>query len=103
MELENTIAQQKSIFSQALNTFKSQVDDWKKKYLLVAPIDGKISFAIFLQANQELQANQAVCFIKPKKYTILWGNIYTAGKLWQSKSWAGCVIKIPFVAVSRIW
>jgi multidrug resistance efflux pump len=65
MELENTIAQQKSIFAQALNTLKSQIDEWKKKYLLTAPIDGKIAFATFLQENQQLQANQTICFINP--------------------------------------
>jgi len=75
MELENTISQQKSIFFQALNTFKSQVDDWKKKYLLVAPIDGKISFALFLQENQELQANQVICFINPEN-TQYYAEVY---------------------------
>ena len=65
-ELENTIAQQKTIFTQTLNTLKSQVDDWKKKYLLIAPIDGKISFATFVQENQQLQANQIICFINPE-------------------------------------
>jgi multidrug efflux pump subunit AcrA (membrane-fusion protein) len=64
-ELENVIAQQKSIFNQALNTFKSQVDEWKQKYLLVAPIDGKIAFATFLQENQQLKNNQIICFINP--------------------------------------
>ena len=64
-ELENTIAQQKGIFQQALNTFKSQVDDWKKKYLLIAPITGKVAFAAFVQENQQLQANQTICFINP--------------------------------------
>ncbi|OQP61170.1 hypothetical protein A3860_05490 [Niastella vici] len=65
-ELENTIAQQKDIFQQALNTFKSQLDDWKKKYLLIAPIDGKISFASFIQENQQLQIGQTVCYINPE-------------------------------------
>lgn len=65
-ELENMIAQQKNIFIQALNTFKSQVDDWKKRFLLIAPINGKISFATFMQENQQLQANQIVCFVNPE-------------------------------------
>ncbi len=63
MELENTIAQQASVFQQALNTFKSEIDEWKKKYLLVAPVNGKISFVGFLQENQQLKAGQTVCFI----------------------------------------
>jgi len=65
MELENQIAQQKSIFIQALNTFKVQLDDWKAKYLLVAPVEGKVAFATFLQENQQLQNNQAICYINP--------------------------------------
>jgi len=64
-ELENTIAQQKAIFQQALNSFKSQAEDWKKKYLLTAPIGGKVAFATFIQENQHLQANQIICFINP--------------------------------------
>lgn len=66
-ELENTILQQKSIFRQALNTFKSQIDDWKKKYLLTAPITGNIAMATFLQENQQLQANQTICYVNPEK------------------------------------
>ncbi len=65
-ELDNTIAQQKAIFQQALNTLKSQIDEWKKKYLLVAPIDGRVAFATYVQENQQLQVNQTICFINPE-------------------------------------
>jgi multidrug efflux pump subunit AcrA (membrane-fusion protein) len=64
-ELENQIQQQKGLFVQALNTFKSQLDDWKKKYLLIAPIDGIASFSTFLQENQQLRQGQVICFINP--------------------------------------
>lgn len=74
-ELENTTAQQKSIFEQTLNTLKSQIDEWKKKYLLTAPIDGKIAFATFLQENQQLQNNQTICFINPEN-TQYYAEIY---------------------------
>ena len=72
MELENTIAQQKNIFQQSLNTFKSQLEDWEKKYILIAPISGKISFPTFIQENQQLQPNQVVCYINPSnsKYYV---------------------------------
>lgn len=65
MELENTIAKQAFVFQQALHTFKSAIDEWKKKYLLIAPVSGKISFVGFLQENQQLKAGQTVCFINP--------------------------------------
>lgn len=65
-ELNNVIAQQKDFFQQALNTFKSQLDDWKKKYMLIAPVDGTVSFASFIQENQQLQSGQTVCFVNPE-------------------------------------
>ena len=74
-ELENTITQQTSIFNQALNTFKSQINEWKQKYLLIAPISGKIAFATFLQENQQLKANQIVCFINPEN-TQYYAEVY---------------------------
>jgi HlyD family secretion protein len=64
-ELENQIQQQKDIFIQALNTFKSQVDNWKRNYLLIAPIDGAVSFSSFIQENQQLRQGQVVCYINP--------------------------------------
>jgi multidrug efflux pump subunit AcrA (membrane-fusion protein) len=66
MELENTMNQQKIIFQQALNTFKSHVEEWKKKYILTAPVSGKVAFASFIEENQQLQANQTICFINPE-------------------------------------
>lgn len=64
-ELENQIHQQKTIFIQSLNTIKSQVEDWKKKYLLVAPTAGIVFFATFLQEGQELENGQLICYINP--------------------------------------
>jgi multidrug efflux pump subunit AcrA (membrane-fusion protein) len=66
LQLENDIAQQKGIFIQALHTLKAQLQDWKNKYLLTAPVDGKIAYATFLQQNQQLQNNQIICFVNPE-------------------------------------
>ncbi len=66
LQLENEIAQQKGVFTQALNTLKAQIDEWKSKYLLMAPIAGKVAFAGFVQENQQLQNNQTICFINPE-------------------------------------
>jgi multidrug efflux pump subunit AcrA (membrane-fusion protein) len=65
-QLENEIAQQKTVFLQALNTFKAQLDEWKQKYLLIAPIDGTVAFAGFMQENQQLETNRTICFINPE-------------------------------------
>lgn len=75
LQLENDIAQQKGIFAQSLNTLKAQLEEWENKYLLIAPIGGKIAFAIFLQENQQLQTNQTICFINPEN-TQYFAEVY---------------------------
>jgi len=65
-ELDNTIMQQKIIFQQALSTLKSQVDEWEKQYLLIAPIGGKVAFVTLIQENQQMQSNQTICYINPE-------------------------------------
>jgi multidrug efflux pump subunit AcrA (membrane-fusion protein) len=65
-QLENDIAQQKGIFVEALNTLKAQLDDWKNKFLLIAPVAGKVSFAEFLQENSQIKIGQTVCFVNPE-------------------------------------
>lgn len=66
LQLENEIAQQKWIFIQAVNTLKAQLSEWKTKYLLIAPIAGRVAFAGFVQQNQQFVNNQTVCFINPE-------------------------------------
>lgn len=65
-QLENEIEQQKAVFTQVLNTLKVQLDDWKNKFILSAPIDGKIAFASFFQEGQQLKNGQTICFINPE-------------------------------------
>ena len=95
LQLENEIAQQKGIFSQALNTVKAQLDDWKSKYLLIAPIDGKVAFASFIQENQQLQNNQTICFINPENSNY-YAEIYIPqnnfGKIRQGQK---VLLKLP--------
>lgn len=64
-QLDHDIAQQLSNFIQNVYTLKSAVDDWKKKYLLIAPVEGKVSFVSFLQENQQMKPGQPFCYINP--------------------------------------
>ncbi|MEO6233154.1 MAG: HlyD family efflux transporter periplasmic adaptor subunit [Ferruginibacter sp.] len=64
-DLENQIIVQKNIFIQALQTMKSQVQAWEYKYLLKAPVAGRVSFTGFFQENQEMKAGQTLFYIQP--------------------------------------
>ncbi len=63
MELDNQIAQQKAVFVQLLNAYRNTIEDWKQKYLLIAPVTGTLTFTSFVEKNQQLQANQVFAFI----------------------------------------
>lgn len=64
-ELENQIRQQKGLFMQSVNTLLSQVDEWERKYLLIAGIDGRFNLSGFIQENQQIKAEQVIGFIDP--------------------------------------
>jgi len=65
MELNKQMAQQKSIFLQALNSLQSATEAWEEKYLLTAPVSGKFIYGGILQENQTLRAGQKVGYIQP--------------------------------------
>ncbi len=62
-ELKNTTLQQKAIFMQALQTLKSSVEDWKRRYILTATADGSVSLTGFLEVNQTVKTGQTICYI----------------------------------------
>lgn len=64
LELDYTMKSQKAIFYEALNSFASQLGEWKKLHLLIAPSEGVLAFPDFLQENQLLMPRQVVCFVK---------------------------------------
>ncbi|GGH62223.1 HlyD family secretion protein [Filimonas zeae] len=64
LELAYTIQSQKTIFYEALNSFVSQLGEWKKLHLLIAPSEGVLAFPDFLQEHQMLMPQQVVCFVK---------------------------------------
>lgn len=66
LELDNQIAHQKALFVQSLSTYRSAVEEWKQKFILSAPVEGRFEFASFLQENQQLQAGQVIGYVTPQ-------------------------------------
>lgn len=64
-ELSHSISQQQLIFKQALQNLQSQIEDWKKRFLIQAPITGKVQFSIPIQENQFLKSGKALGFVNP--------------------------------------
>ncbi len=68
-QLDHDVAQQRTIFLQALQLMKSNINDWMKQYLLLAPAAGKVVFITPLQENQFMQAGRLLGYINPGNAT----------------------------------
>ena len=64
-QIEHDRAQELTTFQQAVQSLKSAVDDWKKKYILQAPVAGRVVFTIPLQENQFLPQGRLLGYINP--------------------------------------
>ncbi|HUZ58897.1 MAG TPA: HlyD family efflux transporter periplasmic adaptor subunit [Hanamia sp.] len=64
-QLDHDIIQQKMIFEQALQTLKSNVDDWIHNYIMQAPLDGTMFFTLQLQQNDFIEAGKLLGYINP--------------------------------------
>ena len=67
--------QQRLIFIQALQTLKSNVDEWKRQYILTAPLNGIIFFSMPLQENKFIQQGQLLGYVNPPSSTF-YAEIY---------------------------
>ena len=65
LELDQLIREQRNLFIQALHTFRSSLESWKRQYVLTAPVTGRVLFAQLLEEKQTLTANQEVFFVSP--------------------------------------
>ncbi|AMR32035.1 secretion protein HlyD [Mucilaginibacter sp. PAMC 26640] len=63
MELNNQVLEERSKFSQALNSLISLAGDWQSKYVLTAPLPGRVTFAGMVQENQVLTPGHDVFYI----------------------------------------
>ena len=63
LDLAKIEQEQADTYVQSLNTLRSAVDEWKARYVLVAPETGRVNFSGVLEASQLVRADQEVFFI----------------------------------------
>lgn len=67
IELNSEKLNEEKKFSQALNTFISEAETWRKQYVLTSSTDGYLIYGDFLQDNQQIQSGEKLFFINSKK------------------------------------
>lgn len=78
LDLQKYVSDQRIKFQAALLNLKSKTEDWIKRFVLVAPQDGKLFYTSFLQENQLLPANTELFYVQPAS-TSYYGS-FTAGQ-----------------------
>lgn len=63
LDLTKLATQQKEIFKQSLNTLRSVIAEWKKRYVFYAPDNGEINFTNLIQEKIILKANTEVMYV----------------------------------------
>lgn len=82
--LNNTIREQQAKFRQALNGMLNETETWIMKYIVSAPLAGRVGFAGILQENQNVTINQELFIVNPGN-TNFFGEVqipqYNMGKV----------------------
>jgi len=77
-QLNHDLERKKVDFGQILQTLKAQLEEWKRKYTLQSPVNGRIYFISALQENQYLHAGKLLGYVEP-----VVGQVYAETKLSQ--------------------
>ncbi|MDR3010493.1 MAG: HlyD family secretion protein [Sphingobacterium sp.] len=64
-DLDNQINEERKKFVQALNSFISEAEIWKRQYILTSPVGGKLIYGAFLQENQPVKIDEPLFYVNP--------------------------------------
>ena len=66
LEYSKELKQKELQLTESLNKLIAEIDIWKLKYLLISPVDGKVSFTKFWSENQQVTENEVVMTVVPE-------------------------------------
>ncbi|MBN2613143.1 MAG: HlyD family efflux transporter periplasmic adaptor subunit, partial [Bacteroidales bacterium] len=75
LELNKEQKQKEVVLNEAYNKLMAQIEIWKQKYLLISPIEGKVSFTKFWSENQQVMENEVVTTVIPHQPGEIIGKI----------------------------
>lgn len=65
LELDKQVTEERDKFLQALNTLQSAADAWTAKYVLTAPVGGRVFFPGTLQEGQAVAVGEELFYVAP--------------------------------------
>lgn len=74
LELDRQATEQRDQFLHTLNTLRSAAEAWKARYVVTAPVAGRVVFPSFVQEAQHLTLGQELFYIAPAR-TAYFGEL----------------------------
>ncbi|WP_394995400.1 HlyD family secretion protein [Emticicia sp.] len=75
LELDKNLFEQKNTTSESLKTLISAINAWKQKYIIAAPVAGKVFFQTTIQENQSVAIDQELFYIGSSKANQYIGDV----------------------------
>jgi HlyD family secretion protein len=75
LEIDKQVQEGRTAFSQALRALQSAIGAWKARYLVTAPVGGRVYFPAVRQENQFIASNQELLYVAPQHAAYV-------GELW---------------------
>jgi multidrug efflux pump subunit AcrA (membrane-fusion protein) len=95
LELSKTRDEQHNNLFQAINTLKSDIEAWKQRFVLMASMNGKISFVAPLQEGQTVKTGQDLAYVMSQSagfHGEMYVGQYNFGKVKQNQE---VIVKLP--------
>ncbi|MCP1383080.1 HlyD family efflux transporter periplasmic adaptor subunit [Runella salmonicolor] len=95
LELEKTRIEQKNSLFQAINTLKSDIEAWKQRFVVIAPVSGKVAFLAPLQEGQTVKTGQELFYVLPQNsgfHGEMYLGQYNFGKVQRGQE---VIVKLP--------
>ncbi len=67
LELDRLVTEGKNNYLQTLRSLQSAIDTWRARYVVTAPMAGRVHFPASLQENQYVAASQELFYIAPQQ------------------------------------
>jgi multidrug resistance efflux pump len=75
LEYHQELTQKENLVNESYDKLMAEMDIWKQKYLLIAPVNGRVSFTRFWSENQQVTEGEVVVTIIPENPGQVLGKI----------------------------
>ena len=78
LEYNKELKQKENLITESYDKLMAEVEIWKQKYLMITPVDGRVSFTRFWSENQQVTEGEVVVTVVPENPGQILGKINLA-------------------------